>query len=188
MLLLGLIALACESGLHFGAQVWSRAEANAGADDELTTSQTVLRNLLARALPRMKGDYVTFEGEPGEIRFDLVPPQAFEQGGTAHAVLRITNTPSGAVFVLDMRSITDPQTEKHTTLAAHAGLMRISYLDASGKGGTWLSYWRDKSRLPAAVRIEAADTKAWPALIVRPLIVESATCFLDPVSMTCRKI
>lgn len=188
MLLLGMIALACESGLHFGAQVWTRTEVRTQSDDAVMISQTVLRTLLAHSLPRMKGDYVTFEGEPTDVRFDVVPPQAFEAGGTAHAELHVVRLPSKAQLVLDMQSIANPGFKRRAVLLGDAGLMRFSYLDASGKSATWLSYWRDRSRLPDAIRITASDPKLWPTLIARPILVQSATCILDSVDLKCRTI
>ncbi len=188
MLLLGMIALACESGLHFGTQVWSHTETRAQSEGQVVSSQTILRALLAHILPRAKGDDITFEGEPTAISFDVVPPQAFQAGGTAHAQLRIVSSQNAAQLVLEMQSIAAPAFKRRAILDGDVGLMRFAYLDASGQSQTWLSYWRDRNRLPAAIRISTADTKTWPTLIVRPIIVQSATCILDSAELACRKI
>ncbi|NIJ48768.1 prepilin-type N-terminal cleavage/methylation domain-containing protein [Rhizomicrobium electricum] len=188
MLLLGLLALACESGLHFGCQVWSRAVSSFGKQDQLVINQSILRSLLAHALPRLKGNVVTFTGETTEIRFDGAPPQAFQDGGTAHVVLRILKTRRGTALALDLRSIADPQHAKHAILATDVDLLHMSYLDASSQTQTWLSHWRDRNRLPDAVRIESGDPRVFPTLIVHLPIVESASCRPDPVTMACRKI
>lgn len=188
MLLLGMIALACESGLRFGTQVWAHTETRTQSEDQIVSSQMMLHELLAHSLPRMKGDYVTFEGEPTVISFDVIPPQAFQAGGTAHARLRIVRSPSGAKLMLDMQSISSPNFKRQATLLDNVGLMRFSYLDASGKSQTWLSYWRDRNRLPDAIRITAEAPKTWPTLTVRPIIVQSAMCVLDSVDLSCRKI
>lgn len=188
ILVLGLIALACESGLHFGVQVWSRMEARANAQANIAMSQAILRSLLSHSLPRTKGDYVTFEGEPTTIGFDLAPPQAFQDGGTAHAQIRIMRTRNSAQLVIEMQSVAVPALPRRAVLLEDVGLMRFAYLDASGQSQNWLSYWRDRNRLPDAIRISAANPKLWPTLIVRPVIVQSATCVLDSAEMGCRKI
>lgn len=188
MLLLGLIALACESGLHFGGQVWSRTQTNIGRTDEITVSHFILRSLFVNTLPRLKGDSVNFDGDATEVHFDLLPPDAFQEGGTAHAVLRILKGHHGSDLVIDLQSIANPRITKHARLALGTGGLHISYLDASSHSQTWLSYWRNRNHLPDAVRIEGENVKAFPTLIVRLPIVESASCRPEPVSMACRKI
>lgn len=188
MLLLGLIALACESGLHFGSQIWSRSETSFGREDRLAANQSILRNLLAHSLPRLKGESVSFEGETTEIRFDVTPPEAFQEGGTAHGILRVTKTNKESTLELDLQSIANPHLVRHAILATGVGSLRMSYLDASGHSQMWLSHWRDRSRLPDAVRIESDNPTAFPTLIVHLPIAESATCRPDPVNMACRKI
>ncbi len=187
MLLLGMIALACESGLHFGAEVWSRTEEPAQLDAQIVSAQTILRTLMSHTLPRARGDDVAFDGEPMAMDFDLVPPQAFG-GGTAHARLRIVQARGSTCLEIELTSIAAPNIKKRAVLLTDVGLMRFSYLDTSDKSQTWLAYWRDRSRLPAAIRITGSDPAVWPALIVRPIIVQSATCVLDSEELACRKI
>jgi len=188
MLLLGMIALACESGLHFGAQVWSRTEEPARLDAQIVSAQTILRTLMSHTLPRAKGVDVAFDGEPMAMDFDLVPPEAFGGGGTAHAKLRIVQARGSARLEVELRSIAAPNIKKRAILLGDVGLMRFSYLDMSEKSSTWLAFWRDRSRLPAAIRIAGSDPAVWPALIVRPVLVQSATCVLDSEELACRKI
>lgn len=187
MALLGMIALAVESGLHFGARVWERSQQTIGSAQKIGTSQTVLRNLLSHSLPRLKGDYVTFLGEPSTLTFDAVPPQAFETHGTAHVVLTVKRDGTNKTLVVTMQSVINPQSKKSAIIVDHVKNLKFAYLDASGKIPTWLAYWRDRKRLPDAIRIDSDNASKWPALIVRPLIAQSANCTLDPVSMTCRK-
>ncbi len=187
LLLLGMIALACESGLHFGAQVWTRSGDRIQSGSQLVTAQTVLHALLSHSLPRLKGDYVTLEGEPTVVRFDLAPPQAFQSFGTAHAVLRVVHSGAFDSLTLEMQSIAEPSIKKYTVLVDHIAGLRFSYLDASDKSFTWLSYWRDRRRLPDAVRITASNPTHWPTMIMRLGIAQSSSCSIDPVLMTCRK-
>lgn len=188
MLLLGIIAIACESGISFGGQVWKRTDQNARATFQIVAGQAVLRTLLAHSLPRMRGAYITFEGEPTAISFDAIPPLAFESGGTAHAHLWLNRSHNGTELVLEMQSIARPAYKQRAILVSDAGLLRFSYLDASDGSQTWLSHWRDRSRLPDAIRIAAVDYKKWPSLVVRPMIVQSINCMPNPEDLTCRKI
>lgn len=188
MLLLGAIAIACENGLHFGAQVWAHGASDAQSESQLVSSQMILRSLLVQILPRTKGDYVSFEGETTTITFDVVPPQAFQAGGTAHAQLHIVHSPPKNQLVLEMQSVTMPTFKKRAVLFSNNATIRFAYLDISGQSQTWLSFWRDRNRLPSAIRITASDGKQWPPLIVRPILVQSATCVLDSVEFVCRKI
>lgn len=187
MLLLGMIALAVESGLHFGTRVWERSQHTISSAQKIGTSQAVLRNLLSHSLPRLKGDYVTFLGEPSTLSFDVVPPQAFEAHGAAHVVLTMKRAGTNKALVLTMQSIVDLQSQKSATVVDHIKNLKFAYLDASDRVPIWLSYWRDRKRLPDAIRIDSDNASEWPTLIVRPLIAQSANCTLDPVSMTCRK-
>lgn len=187
MLLLGMIALAVEGGLHFGARVWEHSQRTISSAQQIATGQTVLRNLLSHSLPRLKGDYVTFLGEPSTLTFDAVPPQAFETHGAAHVLLATKYDGTNKTLVLTMQSIVDPQSKKSAIIVNHIKNLKFAYLDASEKIPTWLAYWRDRKRLPDAIRIDSDNASEWPALIVRPLIAQSANCTLDPVSMTCRK-
>jgi prepilin-type N-terminal cleavage/methylation domain-containing protein len=187
MLLLGMIAIACESGLHFGTQVWAHTEAATHPEARLISAQSVLQTLLAHVLPRAKSDAITFDGEAMAMSFDLVPPQAFESG-TAHASLRIVQGRNDTRLELELQSIMAPSIKKRAVLLDDAGQMRFAYLDTSGQSHTWLGYWRDRNRLPAAIRITGNDPTRWPTLIVRPILVQSATCILDLEELACRKI
>jgi general secretion pathway protein J len=187
ILLLGMVTLAAQSGLHFGARVWERSQQNATLAHELDTSQVILRSVLSQSLPRFKGEYVTFSGEPSRISFDCIPPQAFGPSGTAHAVLSLERDSNSRVLAITLKRILDDGGEKHAVLLDGRNDLHFAYLDASGKSQTWLSYWRDRKRLPDAIRIAGDDPASWPTLIVRPLIAQDANCTLDPVSMTCRR-
>ena len=184
LLLLSLIALAVQSGLHFGGQVWQRSQQRLAAANQLDTSQAILRETLSQALPRFKGEYVTFMGEPSTLSFDCVPPLAFQSKGTARVTLSIT--PISGKLTLKLASLADASATRNVVLLEGVKQLRFSYLDVSQKSAVWLSYWRDHNRLPDAIRIASDDPTQWPTLIVKPIIAQDANCVLDPVSMTCR--
>jgi prepilin-type N-terminal cleavage/methylation domain-containing protein len=190
MLLLGLIALAVESGLHFGTRVWERSQQSAKSANMIDMGQTILREILSQAIPRFKGEYITFSGEPSTLEFDCIPPQAFAENGTTHASLSITEETEEDDVILKVNSIINPAAVRKATLIRGVNGLRFSYLDASGKIPVWLSYWRDRNRLPDAIRIATDDQSSsrWPTLIIRPFLSQGSNCVLDPVSMKCREI
>lgn len=187
MLLFSLVMLAVTGGVHFGARVWERSQTNFQDGNALDMTQSVLREILSRATPRFRGEYVSFSGEPGSITFDGVPPSAFGGGGMVHVKLSVAKNGGASDLLLDLQSIAEPRLEKKATLRRGSDELRFSYLDASETKPVWLSYWRDRDRLPDAIRI-AADNGAssWPTLLVRLIIAQDANCVMDPVSMKCR--
>lgn len=190
LLLLSFVMLAVTGGVRFGAQVWDRSQRDLMTAVMADRSQDILRGILSHAMPRLQGEYVTFSGEPSRLEFDCVPPRAFDGNGTAHAILSIAQAGSGIRLILRLRSIIDRRAEKTAVLADDLSGAQFSYLDASGKKPIWLSYWRDRDKLPDAVRIstDSRSIPQWPALVIRPIISQDPNCTLDPVSLKCRKI
>ena len=188
MLLFSLIMLAVTGGVHFGARVWERSQRDLQSADTLDISQGILREILARATPRFQGEYVTFSGDPQAMTFDGVPPLAFTDSGIAHVKLSIVKGANDSHLVLDLQSIAKPNLERKAILQGGLEGLRFSYLDSSDTKPTWLSYWRDRDRLPDAIRIAAENGSpaSWPALVVRLIIAQDANCTMDPVSMKCR--
>ncbi|MGA7676545.1 MAG: prepilin-type N-terminal cleavage/methylation domain-containing protein [Rhizomicrobium sp.] len=189
MLLLGILSLAVANGVHFGARVWERSQDDTMAANRADTSQNVLRELLSQAMPRFRGEYVTFVGEPTTLTFDCVAPLAFAGNGLAHASLSVKQEQGDTQLVLRLSSVINTRLVKEAVLADGLGALRFSYLDASEKKPTWLAYWRDRDRLPDAIRITAGEGSAtqWPQMIIRPVLSESADCEFDPVSLKCRR-
>ncbi len=186
LLLLGMIAIAVESGLQFGARVWQRSQQSIGSSHQLDSAQSVLRTLLSHSVPRLNGAYVTFVGEPTALSFDAFPPQAYQSHGYVRVSLSVTRDGPTEKIVLAMQSLVDESAKKQAVIVDGLKGVRFAYLDNSGGSSTWLSYWRDRRRLPDAVRVITDDPSQWPTLIVRPLISQSSDCALDPVTMTCR--
>jgi general secretion pathway protein J len=187
MLLFSLVMLAVTGGIHFGARVWERSQRDLQEANTLDMTQNVLREILSRAAPRFRGEYVSFSGEPGSLTFDGLPPSAFGGGGMVHVKLSVIKTNGASDLLLDLQSITEPKLEKKATLRSGSDALQFSYLDASETKPVWLSYWRDRNRLPDAIRIAAGnDAPSWPTLLVRLIIAQDANCVMDPVSMKCR--
>jgi prepilin-type N-terminal cleavage/methylation domain-containing protein len=188
LLLLSMIAMLTQSGLFFGTRVWEKTETRIESGEHLIQAQVVLREVLSQSLPHMKDDFVTFSGRSDRVVFDCVPPQAFEQYGSAHVVISSEpSAPAKRKLILRMQSLAKSSTSRELTLGDDFGRLRFTYLDATDRSATWLAAWHDRKSLPAAVRITSDDPAHWPELTIHLQIMQDPNCFLDPVSMTCRR-
>lgn len=185
LLLLSMVALAAQSGLHFGVTVWGRTKEVISTTDQIDAAQNVLRAVLSHALPRQKGEYVTFSGGPDLLVFDAMPPNAFERYGTGRVKLSVVRGKSGQDLQITMTAL-NGHMEHRAVLADGLSNLRFEYLDASDRSATWLSSWQGKTHLPVAVRITSTDPIRWPAMVIRLAIAQTATCLLDLETMTCR--
>lgn len=184
LLLTGFIATAIGAGLHFGTRAWERSQAviaGRGADE---TARTILRRLLASAVPHRMAGFTSFSGEPSRVAFDTEPPGAFGASGLVRVELSLRPEPEGTRLMLKAVSLIDPRKSRETVLDAHLGRASFAFLDASGKVPVWLSFWRDRKGLPDAVRLESAAP--WPAFVAALPVAQDADCVFDPVSMDCR--
>lgn len=189
LLLAALIGAAVAAGLQFGTRVWEHSERNIARTQAYDTAQSILRELLASAMPRMKGGFAEFSGRPDSLEFDARPLAAFPRAGLAHVELSLVRDADGMRLVLKAAPLIDTRNGRVTILADHLNDLEFSYYDASEKAPVWLSFWRDRDRLPDAVRLEAVESariSPWPAFVVRLPIAQDANCIFDPVSMRCR--
>lgn len=187
LLLLGMIALAAQSGLHFGTQVWQSATTTAADFRQIAAAQAVLREVLSNAQPRFEGEYSTFSGQPKSLSFDTAPPGVFERFGTAHVTLKVAPDAGHQSLQIILESQEDAATTRHASLASGFDDLHFEYLDAGDHSGTWLANWQDRTRLPTAVRLVSDDPAHWPPLVVHLVIGETPTCLFDPERMTCRR-
>lgn len=187
LLLLSMVALAAQSGLHFGTQVWRSSEETLSGGHKIWTAQSVLRQVVSHALPRFKGEYVTFSGEPGFLAFDALPPEAFARFGVARVTLSLRRKSSGQSLEIAMEPLRNNAGKKTAILAEGLHDLSFTYLDENGPKGTWLSSWRDRSHLPVSVRITASDADDWPPMTIRLVVAETPTCTYDPDILSCRR-
>jgi len=187
MLLLAIIAIAVQSGLHFGIQVWQASEREGRAAKQIRTSQTVVRAALYNTLPTSDGEYSSFDGKPSVVAFDAAPIYAFKRFGPAHVVISILSVGASQSLHISMSSLSSGTVMK-TTLISGLSRMRFEYLDTREPAGTWLARWSARTHLPAAVRLISAAPARWPEMVAWLPIGETADCRFDPETMTCRNI
>jgi general secretion pathway protein J len=189
LLLASLIGTAVAGGLQFGTRIWERSQSQVGDSREIATTQAILRSLLASALPRYEGGFVTLHGEPRELSFDAPSPKAFGPKGLVRIELAAETSMNGSSITLNANSLIDKNYRRSVVLTQHLPDIEFSYLDTSAKVPTWLAYWRDRDRLPAAIRLASTGRGGpfWPNLNIELPITQDANCAFDPVSTTCRK-
>jgi len=186
MLLLGLIGLAIAGGVQFGSRVWERSETDIATTSAVALAQGIVRAAMASALPHQLAGFARFDGERDEIVFYGPAPQALGVGGLARFQLSIRHGEDGDELILHVAA--DGATPREAILADHLEPLHIDYMDGSERIPTWLAVWRDRDRLPDAVRIKSDEPSSiWPLLIVRSAIAQDASCQFDPVSASCRK-
>jgi general secretion pathway protein J len=187
--LLSFITLAIGSGLHFGTRVWEGTEDGVQTADRAQSAQTVLRSLLASAVPVTKGENVDFEGDPSQVTFEAPAPQALRAAGLVRVEISAVEGESGSALHIAFKS-TKASNDREITLPTGATALRIAYLDASDSVPVWLDRWHDRNRLPDAIRIRGDDdasNRIWPEFVAKFVIGQRPDCAFDPVSLDCRR-
>ncbi|GEM_PF-2978007 len=188
--LAGLIAAAVTGGLQYASLIWNGSERQMSAVRDASVAQQILRATLAAAIPRQKDGFVEFDGAPDRVMFYGEAPPAFYPSGVARVELALTKGGDGTELILSEASSIDPRKSARVVLARDLGEVRFDYLDASEKLPVWLAVWRDRDRLPDAVRLERkreGDWRGWPSFVAHLPIAQDAACSFDPISMTCRR-
>jgi len=187
-LLLSFIAIAVSGGFRFGTRVWETTDARVVEARRLATTQLVLRTLLASAIPKMRGEFIVFDGQPRHISFEAPAPRALGVGGLSHIDLDIAQTKTGSDIHVAVRAPAAGGAKREAVFSTIAQTLSVAYLDTYDGRPIWLDRWRDRNRLPSAIRIsDPQGADHWPAFIVRLSIDEPPTCAFDPVTLDCRR-
>jgi prepilin-type N-terminal cleavage/methylation domain-containing protein len=186
IILLALIVVALSGGLRFGARVWETTNSIATTEEHNEFGTDLLRQLLANAEPITRGAYVEFEGHRSAVSFETIAPPALGVAGLAHVELRFGDKGS---LVIKMSAARRPDVTRTAIVSTGLEAPRFSYLDASESRPIWLALWRDRDRLPDAIRIDADGARpsgAWPLFIAQLPLEQRPDCMFDPVSLNCR--
>jgi general secretion pathway protein J len=188
--LLGLVFVLLFGGLRFGTRAWERTASLTDASDSVRLTQSVLRNAIERACPRLltttdqhsMPPRVDFAGSPQALA--MLGPAPGSAGGQSCARLTFAVRPDGTLKRLVL--VMGDDSVNATVLLRRAQSVDLAYRAASGG---WQSSW-SAAALPSLVRIRAIfpkdDTRLWPELFVSPRISAEADCTYDPVTGTCR--
>ena len=189
ILLLGFIALGIGGGIHFGTRVWEASEQRIAGDNDLARAQSILRALLASALPRKQAGFVTFEGTASQLTFDTEALPALGIAGLARIDISLVFFNGRKRLRLRVGPVADPAEMRETIMADDVGPVLFSFLDSTEAVPAWLASWRDRQRLPDAVRLAASGFGApssWSYFVARLPIAQTAGCAYDPLTYACR--
>lgn len=183
MVLLSLIVMAVSGGLHFGTRLWETSDRATVSTDKYFDAEDILISLFGSAVPARDGAFTAFDGTPTTARFSAYAPQAFGEAGVVRVNLDLQRSVIALNISSERRSVS-----KSATLAWRGSSLQLAYLDSVAGKAVWLDRWRDRMRLPNAVRIASMSQNGrWPAFIVRLPLGQAPDCAFDPVSLTCRR-
>ena len=186
LLLVAIIGTALAAALTFGTRAFERSESRIATLDTWDSAHAILRSIVSSSVPRRVDGLVQFRGEPTSLVFISPGSSAAGPMGLTQTELTIVANAEGAQLFVKETSLLNRRETSSTILASHLGDATFSYLDTTEKLPIWLSYWRDRDRLPDAVRLAGEDGN-WPALVIRLPVAQDASCAFDPISSTCRK-
>jgi prepilin-type N-terminal cleavage/methylation domain-containing protein len=190
LLLVGIITAGLAGALTFASRLWERSESRIALVNDQSATQEILRTLIASAVPRTSDGRVSLQGEPDRLSFEAPAPAAFETLGLAHIELFTERADDRTRLMVRISSEIDLSKHREAILLDQVNDVEFAYLDSSETVSAWLSYWRNRDRMPDAVRLQDAATGApasWPSVVVRLPIAQGAICAFDAVSRECRK-
>lgn len=201
--LLGFILALLFAGMRLGARSWDAGEALVEKSAHMASLQGFLRRGLSQAVPykwKNKPDMnLAFIGQPGYIR--LVAPISVRSGPGGLFLIGldlVQNDNRGQLVMrtampdqtmLDFSALTNTQ---GVVLADHVEEISFAYFGADSKDTE--PYWRDQwgslntqQRLPLLIRVRArfSDGRAWPDLVVAPLVGPDTSCMWDILLNRC---
>jgi general secretion pathway protein J len=192
---LGLLSVLLFGSLHFGTQVWARAEGAAADSNTVRAVQTLLSNELDHAYPmflnRNASDpHVDFDGTVDSVSF--LAPDKIVAGALRRVSVHLGGGEGrGLVQDSQLELAADAQ-PKREVLLRNVQSIAISYFGpaAPNMPPTWQDRWQDRKSLPMLVRIHAffsySNAPPWPDLIVAPRISTDVGCVYDSLTKGCR--
>lgn len=199
MTVLAMLMTLTFGGLTFGARTWERTLQTTSDALDLRASQTLLRNALGHAYPRLvvKGTdaaFVDFTGSSTRLRFLAPPPQVFAVGGRASFDLRADTQGGRTKLIVAIGpeiSGANARPIAEEILLDNVKSIAFSYFGSSGpqEAESWLDTWQNRMTLPRLVRVHVefseGDPRIWPDLFVATQIAVDVSCNYDPVSKSC---
>ena len=164
--ILGLILAALANGVRFAGQAWQTQERRSARQGDSDAVQNVLRELIASG--------TGFEGDGASLRFVSALPAALARGGLYDVELR---TAADRLILAWQPHFKGPNLKAgitQTELTKDVTGLDVSYY-ASPAG--WQRTARDKTKSPGLIRIalQSIDGRAWPPLVVAPMVESSQT-------------
>lgn len=168
--LLSLIAGGLASAFGIGTQVFDRARALDGQQEELAARRQ-LRAAVTQILPmsRLTPFPNQFAGAPDRLSFVTLMDAPYAPQAAA---LTFEVTWTGQTLTMDVAAIDEtgvPGTAWSHVLSRDVRNVSFQYLDTSGDTPAWVPVWSDRPDLPALIRITAEGGQPrWVEFTVGP--------------------
>jgi hypothetical protein len=133
---------------------------------------------------------VAFDGQAEAMTFKGFLPSVVKTRTITLIKLALEQSP-GSISKRLIMGWDDQQGGGRSILLENIGAAQFSYYDKATK--RWSGTWTQQSTLPAAIAFDVAFTgenatrRAWPKLVVKPMLTASATCLYDPGVQACRE-
>jgi general secretion pathway protein J len=160
----GLLLTALTGGVRFASRAWESQDRLIARQGDLDAVQNVLRQLIASGR--------SFSGGPASFHFVGTMPQSLRREGLFDIALAAAD---GRLVLAWQPHYNGPADAEafHAVLAENVTGVRIAYfVAADDEPGAWLRELDKKDAHPALIRIalQTADGRAWPPLVVAPMI------------------
>ena len=195
LVILGMIGALMISGITSGRRVWERMDASDVAAENVAGAQLLLRERIESAFPATRNDttppFADFDGKADEISF---LGEARDSGRpTALRRYRLALDTDGDLVLSAVSDVALNQAVASEVLVLLRGVQDfdISYFGPQPNGSSaWQLSWEHQVALPQLVRIrlqfEQGDRRAWPELLIKPMITIDSLCVLNAASGRCR--
>ena len=164
--ILGLMLVALTAGVRFAGQAWDTQQRRSDLSGDLDAVQNILRQLITSG----RG----FDGNEGSLRFVSALPLALARGGLYDVELR--DSGGHLLFSWKPHFKGPAQTKAPTEIELIKGVTGFAlsyYIPPDG----WQRVSKSEMARPTLVRvnIQLGEGRAWPPLVVAPMIASLST-------------
>ena len=195
LVILGMIGALMISGITTGRRVWERMDASDVAAESVAGAQLLLRERIESVFPATRNDtvppYADFEGKADAISF--LGEARDSERPTALRRYRLALDTDGELVLSAVSDVALDQTVPSGVLVLLRGGQDfdVAYFGPQPQGPpAWQLSWEHQASLPQLVRIrlqfEQGDRRAWPELLIKPMVTIDSLCVLNAASGRCR--
>jgi general secretion pathway protein J len=162
---LGFIVLGIAQGLRLGTSAWQRQARDQAWQEQVSTTERLLRHMLEQARPGPAGGAPPLRGDADRLVFTTVLPG----GAEVQAALGLAQP---GRLVLRWHAPGSPAAAQERVLAEGLAGLELGYWPAAAASAGWQREWAGRA-LPALVRLRlrfAAPERRWPDLVFRPVL------------------
>jgi general secretion pathway protein J len=195
LVILGMIGTMMISGITTGQRVWERMDASDIAAENVAGAQLLLRERIESAFPATRNDtvppFADFEGKADSISF--LGEARDSERPTALRRYRLALDTDGDLVLSGVSDVALNQAVPSEVLVLLRGVQEfdVAYYGPQPNGpSAWQLSWDRQAALPQLVRIrlqfEQGDRRAWPELLIKPMVTIDSLCVLNAANGRCR--